>query len=278
MKLCNINTASGVHLAAEINGSLCDLTAAGFSGDMDSLIRGEGRDELDKLIASGLEPVRGEVSFANVVNNAGKLLCVGLNYYAHASGAHEAVQSEPVIFCKMANSLTHSGASVELPPWEDSYDYEAELVIVIGRHAWGVAEKDAGEYIFGFTCGNDLSCRVPQKRSGQWLIGKALPGFGPCGAYIVTADGFDYRGRDVKSFVNGELMQHGNTDEMMFSCEKIVSYVSHYIALEPGDLIFTGTPSGVQLEKSPEVRRWLRPGDRVDVEIDGIGVLTNYMK
>lgn len=277
MKLCNIKTENGVHLCAEENGTLRDLTAASFPYSMDGVISGRGADELKCLLGKELPAVTGDVEFANVVNSVGKLLCVGLNYRAHAEGAKEAVQSDPVIFCKVDNSLTYAGADVELPGWEYSYDYEAELVIVMGKTAWGVSEEEAKGCIFGFTCGNDFSCRVPQKRSGQWLIGKSMPGFGPCGPYIAAASVFDYRGKKIQSYVNGELRQDGNTDDMMFSCERIVSYVSKYIRLEPGDLIFTGTPSGVQLEKAEGERKWLVPGDRVDVVIEGLGTLTNYM-
>ena len=115
-------------------------------------------------------------------------------------------------------------------------------------------------------------------RSGQWLIGKTMPGFGPCGPVIVTADGYDVKaGKKVQSFVNGELRQDGNTTQMLFDCAKIISYASRYTQLEPGDLIYTGTPSGVALEKREDKRRWLEKGDKVDVVIEGIGTLTNYM-
>ncbi len=277
MRFCNIKAENGVHLCVEENGVIRDLTAAGFAFTMDEVISGKGNEELKAFLNKGLPVVEGEVEFANVVNKIGKLLCVGLNYRAHAEGAKEAVQADPVIFCKVDNSLTYAGASVELPAWEYSYDYEAELVAVIGRTAWGVSEEEAGECIFGYTCGNDFSCRVPQKRSGQWLIGKSMPGFGPCGPYIAPASEFKYRGRKIQSYVNGELRQNGNTDEMIFSCERIVSYVSKYIRLEPGDLIFTGTPSGVELEKAAGEQRWLVPGDKVDVVIEGLGTLTTYM-
>ena len=112
-------------------------------------------------------------------------------------------------------------------------------------------------------------------RSGQWLIGKTMPGFGPCGPCIVTADGYEPEGKAIKSYVNGQLRQNGNTSDMIFSCAKIISYASKYIRLCPGDMIFTGTPSGVALEEN--VKHWLKPGDVVDVEIEGIGTLTNTL-
>ena len=145
--------------------------------------------------------------------------------------------------------------------------------------AWGVGEAEALDHVFGYTCGNDLSCRDPQNRSGQWLIGKTMPGFGPCGPVIVTADEFDVtKPHTIRSYVNGELRQNSLTDDMIFSCAQIVSYASKYVRLEPGDLIFTGTPSGVALEKKGDPDCWLKAGDVVDIEIGEIGVLRNIMR
>lgn len=271
MKLYNINTDGGTHLAAEAGGSIRDLTAAGFEYEMDDIISGKvsvGSSSIEKAPAV-TDPV-----YANVVNHPGKLVCVGLNYLAHAKGINlGAPQEHPVLFSKFSDALAPAGEPLKLAPWETSYDYEAELVIVMGKTAWGVSEAEADDYIFGYTCGNDFSCRDPQMRSSQWLIGKTMPGFGPCGPCIVTKDEYDpYGGMAVKSYVNGQLRQDGTTADMIFSCRQIVSYASHYMRLEPGDLIFTGTPSGVALEKAEKT--WLKAGDTVTVELEGIGKLT----
>ena len=150
----------------------------------------------------------------------------------------------------------------------------------MGKTAWGVSEGEAMNCVFGYTCGNDLSCRDSQMRSGQWLIGKTMPGFGPCGPFIVTADSFDpFSPKQIRSYVNGELRQDGLTTQMIFNCAQIISYASKYVRLEPGDLIFTGTPSGVALEKKDEnEKKWLKAGDVVDIEIEDIGTLRNIMK
>ena len=133
-------------------------------------------------------------------------------------------------------------------------------------------------HVFGYTCGNDLSCRTPQKRTTQWLIGKTMPGFAPCGPCIVTADSFDpEQPHAIKSYVNQELRQNGDVTDMIFHCAQIVSSASHYMKLRPGDLIFTGTPSGVALEGGHSKYPWLKSGDSVDVEIEGIGTLHNTM-
>ena len=276
MKLCNLSVGGEIHLALETERGMIDASAAGFALNMDAVIRGAGLSELARIAEDERLPMVEEPVFANVVNRTGKLVCVGLNYRAHASGIHMKTQDYPVLFSKFDNALVPAGTDVTLPPWESSYDYEAELVIVMGKTAWNVSPEEAKDFIFGYTCGNDFSVRDAQMRSGQWLIGKTMPGFGPCGPGIVTADSFDPEsGKQVRSYVNGVLRQNGSTDEMIFSCAQIVSYASKYIRLEPGDLIFTGTPSGVALEEQEKV--WLKPGDLVDVYIEDIGTLTNRL-
>ena len=276
MKLCNIIADGEIHLAIDTARGMVDATAAGFAGNMDGVIRGGGMDELSGIAMDESLPLVKAPVFANVVNKTGKLVCVGLNYRAHAEGVNMKLPEYPILFSKFDNALVPAGTDVTLPPWESSYDYEAELVIVMGKTAWNVSPEEAKNCIFGYTCGNDFSLRDAQMRSGQWLIGKTMPGFGPCGPCIVTADSFDpERGKNVRSYVNGVLRQNGSTADMIFSCAQIVSYASKYIRLEPGDLIFTGTPSGVALEEQEKV--WLKPGDLVDVYIEDIGTLTNRL-
>lgn len=276
MKLYNITVGNESHLALMTGRGLVDATAAGYTGSMDELIAGGCRCALEKLAADDTLPVVEKPVFANVVNRVGKLVCVGLNYRSHAAGINMKVPEYPVLFSKFDNALAPCGADVVLPPWESSYDYEAELVIVIGKETWNVSPEEAMDHVFGYTCGNDFSLRDAQMRSGQWLIGKTMPGFGPCGPYIVTGDSFDPdSGKSIRSYVNGRLRQNGSTADMIFSCAQIVSYASKYIRLEPGDLIFTGTPSGVALEEKEKV--WLKSGDVVDVYIEDIGTLTNRL-
>ncbi len=278
MKVCNIEVSGRVHLAVETARGLVDATAAGCPLCMEELIAGADRAPLEKLAADAALPVVDSPVYANVLSRVGKLLCVGLNYKAHAMKAGFALPEYPILFSKFADALAPSGAAVELPAWESSYDYEAELVIVMGKTAWNVSREEAMDCVFGYTCGNDLSIREPQMRSGQWLIGKTMPGFGPCGPCIVTADSFD-PGREhaVKSYVNGQLRQNGCTTDMIFDCAEIIRYASRYVRLEPGDLIFTGTPSGVALEDDKK-NSWLKPGDGVEIEIEGIGTLYNLMR
>ena len=276
MKICNIIVGEETHLALMTDRGPIDATAAGYPGSMDELIAGADLAPLEKLAADESLPAVEAPVFANVVNRVGKLVCVGLNYRSHAAGIHMQVPEYPVLFSKFDNALVPAGTDVVLPPWESSYDYEAELVIVMGKTAWNVGRDEAMDFVFGYTCGNDFSLRDAQMRSGQWLIGKTMPGFGPCGPCIVTADSFDPdSGKNIRSYVNGKLRQNGSTADMLFKCADIISYASKYIRLEPGDLIFTGTPSGVALEEKEKV--WLKPGDVVDIYIEDIGTLTNKL-
>ena len=276
MKLCNLLVNGETHLGLVTARGVLDASGIGLT--MDAVIAGADRAPLEALAADASAPVVEAPVYGNVVDRAGKLVCVGLNYREHALRAGLPISPVPSLFCKFSDALAPEGAAIALPGWEDSYDYEAELVIVIGRHAWGVDEAEAMDHIFGYTCGNDLSCRDAQKRTTQWLIGKTMPGFGPCGPCVVTADAFDpEQPHAIRSYVNGELRQNGDITDMIFHCAKIVSYASHYMALEPGDLIFTGTPSGVALEGGHSKYPWLKRGDTVDVEIEGIGTLHNRL-
>ncbi len=280
MKLANLKTADGVHLGAETAIGIVDLTAAGCPLSLQDLIYGADLSVPAELLKKASLPVVDKPVFDNVVHPAGKLLCVGLNYIKHIAAAGFERPKVPTLFSKFDNALAPHNAEIELPPWEVSYDYEAELVVVMGKTAWGVSEEEAPGCIFGYTCGNDLSCRDSQMRSGQWLIGKTMPGFGPCGPFIVTSDSFDpCSPKSIRSYVNGELRQDGCITDMLFNCAQVISYASKYVRLEPGDLIFTGTPSGVALEKKDvDDSHWLKAGDIVDVEIEDIGTLRNRMK
>ncbi len=216
-----------------------------------------------------------EVVFAPCVTRPQKLLCVGLNYRAHSTECQEDIPDHPVLFSKFPNALAAHGEDIVVTVEARELDYEAELVIVMGRRCKRVSEEEAADYIFGYTAGNDLSERAVQMSSSQWTMGKCWDQFAPVGPHIVTADALDVSALDIACRVNGELRQQANTREMLFPPTAIVSYLSRYLTLEPGDLIFTGTPSGVMLGRPAAEQRWLRPGDTVEVTIEGIGTLRN---
>ena len=217
-----------------------------------------------------------EVSFGPAVANAGKLICVGLNYRKHAEESGAAIPTSPVLFGKFSNSLAGHDDEVPLPATAREYDYEVELGVVIGQTARNVSVEDALDYVFGYTTANDLSARDLQTRTSQWMLGKALDGFLPLGPYVVTADEVpDPQALALKTWMNGELRQDSNTADMIFSVAEIISYISQYFTLEPFDVIVTGTPEGVIMGTAE--KKWLVPGDEVIVEVEGLGRLRNVM-
>jgi 2-keto-4-pentenoate hydratase/2-oxohepta-3-ene-1,7-dioic acid hydratase in catechol pathway len=229
-------------------------------------------------VALGAPRPLAEVRLLAPVPRPGKIICVGLNYRDHAKETGQAIPTEPVLFSKFANSVVGPGADVVVPPEAaDQVDYEAELAVVIGRRASRVAADDALDHVAGYACANDVSARSLQFRSSQWLLGKAIDTFLPLGPYLVTADEVpDPQALGIRCLVNDELLQSSDTGQMVFGVAELISYASRTITLEPGDLLVTGTPSGVGMAADPP--RFLRPGDRMRVEIDGLGQLDNTVR
>ncbi len=213
---------------------------------------------------------------APAVTGGEKILCIGLNYRQHAKECNLPMPAAPVLFNKFPNALAADGDSIFLDPRYVEYDYEAELVAIIGKEARNVSAEDALDYVFGFTCGNDLSTRDLQfVRSSQWLLSKTFDGFAPLGPCVVTADSIDPDNLHISSVVNGELRQNSNTSDMVFSTAQIIADLSSHFTLKPGDLIFTGTPQGVMHGYPKDQKNWLKPGDQVDIIIEQIGTLHN---
>jgi 2-keto-4-pentenoate hydratase/2-oxohepta-3-ene-1,7-dioic acid hydratase in catechol pathway len=205
-----------------------------------------------------------------------KIVCLGLNYADHAKEGGVPVPKEPVLFSKYPTALIGHEEAIVLPPVSKEVDYEAELVIVIGKRGRHVAAEQAMEYIAGYTIGHDVSARDWQlKKDGkQWMVGKTFDTFAPTGPTLVTPDEVpDPHHLGIRLRRNGETMQNSNTKQMIFSVPAIVAYLSQVFTLEPGDLVFTGTPPGVGFARKPPV--FLQAGDVVEVEIDGLGVLRN---
>jgi 2-keto-4-pentenoate hydratase/2-oxohepta-3-ene-1,7-dioic acid hydratase in catechol pathway len=217
-----------------------------------------------------------ELTLSPCVHSPEKVLCVGLNYRRHAAESGAQVPEFPVIFSKFNNALTGHKALVPLPANIKEYDYEVELAVVIGKRGKYIPESVALDYVLGYTNANDLSARDLQSRTSQWLIGKTLDGSCPIGPYLVTADEVgDPQALVTRSWLNGELRQNSNTADMVFSVAEVISYISHIMTLEPGDVILTGTPEGVILGMDPKV--WMKPGDVVSVEVGNFGKLTNTL-
>lgn len=214
-----------------------------------------------------------EVELLAPVPRPGKIVCVGLNYRDHALETGKPIPTEPVLFAKFANSVVGPDARVEVPAVTEEVDWEAELGVVIGATARRVSEADALQHVAGYTCLNDLSARDLQRRGGQWTRGKAIDDFLPMGPVLVTADEVpDPQALRIRCLLNGDAVQDSSTSQMVFGVAELISTISQTMTLEPGDVIATGTPPGVGMAMKPP--RFLRDGDVVEVEIDGLGRLT----
>jgi len=215
-----------------------------------------------------------EIKFLPPVNPP-NIIALGLNYKEHAKEGWNDLPKEPIIFLKATTSITAHLSPIILPKEApDEVDYECELVIVIGKKCKNISEKEAKNYIFGYTCGNDVSARDCQlKRDKQWARAKSFDTFCPIGPYIETD--IDPTNLNIKTILNGKIMQNSNTSKMIFNPYKIVSWLSHQMTLLPGTIILTGTPEGVGFARKPPL--FLREGDIVEIEIEGVGILKNFV-
>jgi 2-keto-4-pentenoate hydratase/2-oxohepta-3-ene-1,7-dioic acid hydratase in catechol pathway len=216
------------------------------------------------------------ITFGRLFTNPGKIVCVGLNYKEHVEESGEKLPKEPILFNKYDNTLAAHGCTIKLPPREIStkFDYETELLIVMGKAARNVSEADALSYVAGYAVSNDFSARDLQlEKGGQWMIGKTLDDFAPIGPYFVSADLVDPNNLNLETRVNGEVRQSSNTSKFIFNPQKVIAYTSRLFSLAPGDIIFTGTPSGVIVGMPPEKQVWLKAGDKIESTIEKLGTL-----
>jgi 2-keto-4-pentenoate hydratase/2-oxohepta-3-ene-1,7-dioic acid hydratase in catechol pathway len=210
------------------------------------------------------------------VPDARKIICIGLNYRDHAAESGVPVPAEPVLFSKYSTALIGHGAPIVLPKVSQEVDYEAELVVVIGRKGRHISRDRAFEYVGGYAVGHDVSARDWQlnKPGKQWMAGKTFDTFAPVGPELVTPDEVpEPQNLGIRLRLNGQTMQDSSTSQLVFGVAELIAYLSQVFTLEPGDLIFTGTPPGVGMARKPPV--WLKPGDSVEVEIDRLGTLRN---
>jgi len=251
-------------------------------------VAADGCETTGRMVAArAAQPLVGEVfgrlTFADATVEVQRFLppvqppnifAIGRNYRAHAQETGAQLPERPLIFQKATTALLADGGTIVLPasaPHE--VDYEAELAIVIGRRARRVTPEAALDYVLGYTCANDVSARDCQRNDKQWARAKGFDTFCPLGPWLVTADELDADRCAVRSRLNGQLMQDACTSDMVFSCRSLVSYLSHQFTLLPGTVILTGTPEGVGMARTPPV--FLQAGDRIEVEIEGIGTLSN---
>jgi len=252
-------------------------------GTMDELLQNEDGPRLNALVnaalrskaADGALIAEDRIEYGAVVTCPEKIICIGLNYRRHAREVSLAIPKQPVLFSKFNNALSAHRRAIKLPVHvAQKFDYETELVVVMGKQAKNVPAQDALSYVAGYCTGNDFSARDLQFDSGgQWLVGKTPDQFAPLGPYMVTADQVNPDKLKIECRVNGELRQSSNTDDFIFNCAEIISYISRHLTLCPGDIIFTGTPEGVILGYPKDKQVWLKAGDRLACRVEGLGEL-----
>jgi len=249
---------------------------------IDEVLQGRGSaDALTRLVAraqngkgsDSLFLADGAFEYGPCVTSPEKIICIGLNYRKHAAETGNPVPKTPILFNKYNNALSahRSVVKVSQEPAE-KFDYEIELVIVLGKTARNVSEADALSHVFGYCTGNDLTARDLQSRTSQWMLGKTFDGSGPVGPYLVSADQVpDPNALKLELRVNGEVRQSSNTVDMVFDCKALIAYISKHMTLRPGDIIFTGTPEGVISGYPKDKQVWLKPGDKIAASIEKLG-------
>ncbi len=271
MKLVTYSTGSGAPKVGYIEDG--EIQPLGDGSLLEYIVHGRGPDrrpsEASELVA--LE----EASLHPPISRPEKIVAIGLNYEDHAAETGAEIPDKPVVFTKYPNTIIGPGAPIRIPPITEQVDYEAELAVVIGRRAKNVSESEALDYVFGYTNANDVSARDLQfSEGGQWTRSKSIDTFLPLGPYVATRDEIpDPQNLFIRAILNGETVQDGTTSRMIFSVAELVSFLSQGMTLEPGDVIITGTPPGVGMARDPQL--WMKPGDEVSIEIEGLGTLTN---
>jgi 2-keto-4-pentenoate hydratase/2-oxohepta-3-ene-1,7-dioic acid hydratase in catechol pathway len=280
-----VRTSRGVIDVAEAQATL-GKADGGAPESIEAVITGgePARAALGELVARAeAAPAAGTwlrdeqtLTIGPAVPDPGKIVCIGLNYRKHAEESGAPIPTSPVLFSKYNNTIAGQNEEIPLTDAAKEYDYEVELGVVIGETARNVAATDALKYVLGYTAANDISARDLQMRTSQWLLGKTMDKFLPIGPYLATADEVpDPQRLAIRSWLNGELRQNSNTFDMIFPVAELIAYISRHFPLEPGDVIITGTPEGVILGMAE--KKWMKPGDVVEVEVEGLGKLRNAM-
>ena len=269
MKLVTYSTGDGAPQVGYIEGG--EVKSLGGASMLECIERGV-EEQVGEAVALG------EVRLHAPVGRPGKIVAIGLNYVDHAEETGQPIPEVPVVFGKYPNTIVGPGEPIRIPPIAEQIDYEAELAVVIGRRAKGVPEPEALEYVFGYTNSNDVSARDLQfSEGGQWTRSKSIDTFCPTGPYIATRDEIpDPQNLYIRAILNGDVVQDGHTSRMIFSVAELVSFLSQGMTLEPGDIIITGTPPGVGMAREPQL--WMKPGDEVSIDIEGLDTLTNPLE
>jgi len=283
---CEIMELKGEWIAADSGPTQFQHIEGGYRDALDILRRGlvwrtrimttiESSPTLaGELKATGALTLLSAVRLNPPILAPGKILAVGLNYAAHAAEQNAKPPEFPLVFSKCVTAMIATRDEIQLPQVSQMIDYEAELAVVIGKEARSVSADRALEFVAGYTIINDVTARDLQKRERQWVRAKGLDTFAPCGPWLVTTDEIaDPHNLDIELVVNGEVRQHSNTNDLIFKIPQLIEFISQDLTLKPGDIISTGTPSGVGVFMNPPV--FLKEGDQVEITVERIGVLSN---
>jgi len=285
MKIVGFEANGGLHLGVVEGEEIIDLQGVDNSipSDLGEVLRQSNgdlsdlRDSVKRAGASARRPLNG-LKFGLPVARPGKVICLGLNYLEHVKegSQRDNIPRFPTIFMRGNSSLVPHGQPILRPKASETLDYEAELIFIVGKRAKHLSVDNAYTCVAGYACGNEGSVREYQRKTTQWDMGKNFDRTGGFGPWMVTADELPpgAKGLNIQSRLNGEVMQSDNTSNMMFPIAETIAYITQGLTLEPGDIVFTGTPSGVGHARKPNPV-WMKPGDTCEIDIEGVGVLVN---
>ena len=276
MKLATFKTAQGASYGAVVGKGIVDLRR--FLGnqypDLKSAISGNAFSKIEPYLSEAPDYQASDVTWLPVIPNPDKIICVGLNYQDHVVETKRDNTEQPAIFLRLPESQVGHKQPIVRPRESTDLDYEAEIAVIIGKPGRRISQKDSWSHIAGYSCYNDGSVRDWQRHTVQWTAGKNFARTGGFGPWMVTADEIPPNTKMTLSCrLNGQQMQHATTEQMIFRIPKIIEYVSTWTTLVPGDVLVTGTPGGVGSRRTPPI--WMKRGDKVEVEIDKVGILEN---
>jgi 2-keto-4-pentenoate hydratase/2-oxohepta-3-ene-1,7-dioic acid hydratase in catechol pathway len=275
MKFVSFRAGGSARYGVADGNKVIDLTRRLKHPDLKALIAAGAQSEAAREVKGATADFTlNQIAFAPTIPNPDKIVCVGLNYHEHLNETGLAKHALPSIFGRWADTQVGHLQPMILPKNCETFDYEAELVVVIGKHGRHIREADAMDYVAGFSCYNEGSLRDFQRHSSQWTPGKNFPGTGAFGPFMVTPDEAGaLAGKKIQTRLNGKVEQSSTLDMMIHPPAKLIEYISSFAPLSPGDVIVTGTPGGVGWVRTPPL--WMKVGDTVEVEIDGVGLLKN---
>ena len=276
MKLATFKTAQGASYGVVTGKGIVDLRRylGNQYADLKALIADQGISKAQAFLSETPDYQASDITWLPVIPNPGKIICVGLNYQDHVVETGRDNTEQPAIFLRLAESQVGHKQPIVRPRESTQLDFEAEIAVVIGKAGRHISQEDSWGHIAGYSCYNDGSVRDWQRHTTQWTAGKNFAQTGGFGPWMVSADEIPPGTRlPLSCRLNGERMQHATTEQMIFRIPKIIEYVSTWTTLEPGDVLVTGTPGGVGARRTPPL--WMKPGDKVEVEIDKVGVLEN---